>query len=86
MTPIENKYTRVHEQRALNNFGLCLSKVIQLALVGPKVNLKLFRIFVETMKSAPESTARQILDLRACSIHTVHNSFKKKNLKRYHGM
>ena len=65
----------------LNKFGLSLAKIIQLALDGPNVNLKLFRIFVDFMKKAPEPIACKILDVGTCSIHIVHNSYKTAHKK-----
>ena len=60
----------------LNSFDLKLSRIIELAMDGLNVKLKLFKIFCEfVLKGSPINC--MLFDVGTCPIHTVHNEYKK---------
>ena len=51
------------------------SRIIQLSMDGPNVNLKLFRDFIADRKiNNPD--APDVLDIGSCGLHVVHGAFK----------
>lgn len=50
-------------------------KLIQVAMDGPNVNLKLLKDLIKYL-SELESDHPQVLDFGSCGLHTLHNAFK----------
>ena len=62
----------------LKNFGagiegFDLSKLLQVSMDGPSVNLKFLS---ELKKSRDENNLPKLIDIGSCNLHTVHNGFK----------
>lgn len=61
----------------MNDLGLPLTNVLQIALDGPNVNLKFLRDFSQMMeKSADNEKEKKLIDVGTCSLHTVHGAYK----------
>ena len=64
---------RLHLGSSIARFDL--SKLVQISMDGPNVNLKLYRDFVMERESDFPS-APLLLDVGACSLHVIHGSFR----------
>ena len=54
--------------------SLDISKLVQVSMDGPNVNLKFFKALKEELKSGENET--QVLDLGSCGLHVVHGAFQ----------
>ena len=61
----------------LTDNSVSVSKVVQLSMDGPNVNLKLHALMDEELCSETEG-APGMLSFGSCGLHTVHNAFKFK--------
>ena len=58
----------------LDSKGLRLNQILTLAMDGPNVNKKVFRLFQEKLK---ELKYKNMIDIGSCDIHSMHNAFLK---------
>lgn len=62
---------------SMQDLGLRVKNVLQIALDGPNVNLKFLRDFNQIMeKSADNDKEKKLIDVGTCSLHTVHGAYK----------
>lgn len=59
---------------AIENGGLCLTKLLMLGSDGPNVNKKVFRLINEKVKSL---RVKGLVNIGFCNLHMMHNAFQK---------
>ena len=66
---------RFHLWKSIAKFYL--SKLVQVSMDGPSVNLKLYRDFVfDSERKSNFPSAPAMLDIGVCSLHVIHGGFK----------
>ena len=57
----------------ITNWGIDLSKIIQVSMDGPSVNWKFYD---ELVKQRQEMELHQLINIGSCGLHIIHSAFK----------
>lgn len=66
--------------KAVSDSKLNFSNIIQLAMDGPNVNIKLYRDLITILE---ENDSCRMLNTSSCSLHIVHNAYKTAHNKTW---